>query len=264
MTILAGSDILPIELLRGALQTLQPVADDEGFLHGHLTATELNELRKLVIQTNHLLSHRDTRLLQGRPHNISTVPAPQTSLLDCITELAQGRKCTNRHDLVYAMLGLTNNILGITPNYDTLSVDSVFQDLTTRCLLSGDASALHESGRGSDDDSEKISFVPILARSNKTTLRLDKLSSGFCAGSQFPLKITSFTDRVLSLCGVEVDTITKTLGFKAPTLRFRIIALPPIVRTEGPSGGFEGRKSMEQGYLDFRKRFLGHDIHGEQ
>jgi hypothetical protein len=122
-------------------------------------------------------------------------------LTGCVLDIGRRRYSTDARDLVYGMLGITND-LGILCDY-SLSVTQVRLDLIHKSLQSGDLSLLHYC-----NDEGSPSYIPVLHPDHYFDyLPVRSIHSPFKAGQRFSVDLNLGKDQTISMRGTLIDVV---------------------------------------------------------
>jgi hypothetical protein len=127
------------------------------------------------------------------------------------------RKCTEERDRIYAALGLATDTLATLPDYNPTS-EEVFLDPTTKTLLAGDLSPLHDAPTPTVFSPRHIgfSFASSLHpehRQNQPSPLGGYQTRRYSAGLSRPCLVNLLESPSVNICSLAVDEIYWVDGF---------------------------------------------------
>lgn len=126
------------------------------------------------------------------------------TLASCVLGIGRLKTCTDPRDLIYGMLGISNNP-GIVCDY-SLNLRQVRDDFIHKSLQSGDLSVLHYCCGGEKES--VLSYIPSLERDWETEyLPVRSSNSPFKAGQNYLVNLLLGMDQALCLKGTIVDVV---------------------------------------------------------
>jgi hypothetical protein len=211
---MTSQDIIATELLEATIDSLNRVR--EGWAHGYFDGTQSTDLRLWLnhaMRLSKLLHYRGVHLSSGPRWKAQEDGMPGTSLLACMIDLGRGRKCQDPRDRVYAMLALADKNLGVIPDY-SISESALFRNLIIKTLRTGDSRVLHTCGRR-DDQSNRASFLPDCEDPKAIPISLHPSEYAFSTATKFPLDVKPKATNMISIRGVRVDAVKRTINCEA-------------------------------------------------
>lgn len=210
--LVAANDVVPTTLFYDAMRALQILFGVLFRSRSHIQPSLIQtqaQLHTLVTRMCQLIAFRERYLRSKCSDDPSAQGKLGIPLGSCVLYLARGRACWDERDRIYAMRALSDDDLGVRPDYVSSS-NSIMLDFIKRCLLSGDLSVLHAGGIHSTHNPQLPSFAPGFGEQNEITLPLCAQELGFRTATDHSVTYKCSTGNTISLKGIRVDFISRS------------------------------------------------------